>query len=61
MKLLTVIVAACALSGVPSVHAKVAPPEKTVSDAAKAAFIKKCFRDQTKKSCVAPPEARVRN
>jgi hypothetical protein len=61
VKLLTTIVAACALSGLPSAHAKVSPPEKKVSDEAKAAFIKKCFRDQTKKSCEAPPEARVRN
>jgi hypothetical protein len=56
VKLLAILIAACALS----VQAAPAPPGQKVSYEAKAAFIKKCFRDRTKSACEAPPEARVR-
>jgi hypothetical protein len=61
VKLLTIIVAACALGGLLPAQAKASPPEKKVSEEAKAAFLKKCLRNVTKKACDAPPEARVRN
>ncbi|MBL0426251.1 hypothetical protein [Ramlibacter alkalitolerans] len=33
--------------------------QRTASDTARAAFLKKCIRDVTKRSCTAPPQART--
>lgn len=56
MKLPVILIAACAVSA----QAAPSPPDRKVSHEAKAAFLKKCFRDRTKQACEAPPEARVR-
>jgi len=42
----------------PGLHAAPAPQPRA-SESPRAAFIKKCFRDRTKRSCTAPPEARA--
>ncbi|HET8747983.1 MAG TPA: hypothetical protein VFM98_20465 [Ramlibacter sp.] len=59
MRKLLVIIAAAAMAA-PALHAAAPAPRAKASDSAKAAFIKKCFRDQTKKACTAPPAARVK-
>ncbi|MBL0392568.1 hypothetical protein JJ685_15620 [Ramlibacter monticola] len=53
------IVAAVALA-VPALHLAAPAPRAEASDTPKAAFIKKCVRDQTKRACTAPPEARAK-
>lgn len=57
MRKLLGIVAVVALAA-PNLQAA-APPQPRASESPKAAFIKKCFRDRTKRSCTAPPEARA--
>jgi hypothetical protein len=54
---LLALVAAAALAA-PALHAAPAP-RGTAGDTPRAAFLKKCLRDMTKRSCTAPPEARV--
>lgn len=46
-----------ALPAAPSQAVAPAPRTKA-SDPPRSAFIKKCFRDRTKQSCTAPPDAR---
>jgi hypothetical protein len=58
MQKLLGILAAAALAA-PMANAAAPAPQPKASDAPKAAFIKKCFRDRTKRSCTAPPEARA--
>ena len=58
MSKLAVIVLGAALA-VPAWHACAAAPQPKAGESPRAAFIKKCFRDQTKRSCTAPPQARV--
>jgi hypothetical protein len=57
MKLLTVLLAACAI-GIVVVQARTAPDDG-VSTEAKAAFVKKCVRNVTPAACNAPPQART--
>jgi hypothetical protein len=57
MSNLLAIIAAAALAA-PALHAAPAP-RAAASDTPRAAFIKKCLRDMTKRSCTAPPEARA--
>jgi hypothetical protein len=59
MRKLLGIIAAAALLGAPMSKAAAPAPQPKASDTPTAAFIKKCFRDRTKRSCMAPPEARA--
>jgi hypothetical protein len=54
---LLAIIAAAPLAA-PALHAAPAP-RAAASDSPRAAFIRKCLRDMTKRSCTAPPEARA--
>jgi hypothetical protein len=58
MKVLVTLAAAWALGAV-AAQAALPAPDRQVSAQAKAAFIKKCFRDRTKQACDAPPQARL--
>jgi len=55
---LLALIAAAALAA-PALHAAPAPRAGATSDTPRAAFLKKCLRDMTKRSCTAPPEARA--
>jgi hypothetical protein len=57
MRKLLALVAAAALAA-PALHAAPAP-RAAAGDTPRAAFLKKCLRDMTKRSCTAPPQARA--
>ena len=57
-KLLGVI--AVAVLAVPALHIATPAPRVEANDTPKAAFLKKCIRDVTKRACTAPPEARAK-
>jgi hypothetical protein len=58
MRKLFAIIAVAALAAAGS-HAAPPASQHGATDTPRIAFIKKCFRDRTKESCTAPPEARV--
>lgn len=60
MRQTLILAAALVLAGPAAIAADAADkPEAQPTREAKAAFIKKCFRDRTPEACTAPPQARV--
>lgn len=59
MRMVLVVLASFALLA-PAAASPVPEQAADAARAARTAFILKCFRDRTPKSCEAPPEARVR-